>query len=149
MTDTERPERGELGPNAGLVDEMYRLFQENPAGVSAGWREFFADYKPAIPVPETPAPAPTLPPGDGAAAPAPAPAAAPAVARPAAAAGNGRGPVVLAGETAEPLRGAAAHSVTNMEASLEVPTATSVRAVPAKLLEVNRQILNNHLKRAR
>ena len=36
-----------------------------------------------------------------------------------------------------------------MEASLEVPTATSVRAVPAKLLEVNRQILNNHLARDR
>src|SRR4029079_5191602 len=36
----------------------------------------------------------------------------------------------------------------NMEASLDVPTATSVRAVPAKLLEVNRQILNNHLARA-
>jgi 2-oxoglutarate dehydrogenase E1 component len=34
-----------------------------------------------------------------------------------------------------------------MEASLGVPTATSVRTVPAKLLEVNRQILNNHLAR--
>jgi 2-oxoglutarate dehydrogenase E1 component len=34
-----------------------------------------------------------------------------------------------------------------MEASLGVPTATSVRNVPAKLLEVNRQILNNHLSR--
>ncbi len=34
-----------------------------------------------------------------------------------------------------------------MEASLGVPTATSVRTVPAKLLEVNRQILNNHLGR--
>ena len=34
-----------------------------------------------------------------------------------------------------------------MEASLGVPTATSVRNVPAKLLEVNRQILNNHLTR--
>jgi 2-oxoglutarate dehydrogenase E1 component len=45
------------------------------------------------------------------------------------------------------LRGAAARTVTNMEASLEVPTATSVRTVPAKLLEVNRQILNNHLGR--
>ena len=55
---------------------------------------------------------------------------------------------MLAGETPEPLRGAAARIVTNMEASLEVPTATSVRAVPAKLLEVNRQILNNHLARA-
>ena len=55
---------------------------------------------------------------------------------------------MLAGETPEPLRGAAARIVTNMEASLDVPTATSVRAVPAKLLEVNRQILNNHLARA-
>ena len=36
---------------------------------------------------------------------------------------------------------------TNMEARLGVPTATSVRTVPAKLLEVNRQILNNHLGR--
>ena len=45
------------------------------------------------------------------------------------------------------LRGAAARIVANMEASLAVPTATSVRTVPAKLLEVNRQILNNQLAR--
>ncbi len=38
---------------------------------------------------------------------------------------------------------------TNMEASLQVPTATSVREVPAKLLEINRRVLNNHLKRVR
>ena len=36
-----------------------------------------------------------------------------------------------------------------MEASLEVPTATSVRAVPAKLLIDNRIVINNHLARAR
>ena len=36
-----------------------------------------------------------------------------------------------------------------MESSLEVPTATSVRAVPAKLLIDNRIVINNHLKRAR
>ena len=30
-----------------------------------------------------------------------------------------------------------------------MPTATSVRVVPAKLLEVNRRILNNHLSRTR
>jgi 2-oxoglutarate dehydrogenase E1 component len=34
-----------------------------------------------------------------------------------------------------------------MEASLAVPTATSVRTVPAKLLEVNRSMLNQHLAR--
>jgi 2-oxoglutarate dehydrogenase E1 component len=54
---------------------------------------------------------------------------------------------VLDGEEAAPLRGAAARVVENMQASLQVPTATSVRTVPAKLLEINRQILNNHLNR--
>lgn len=47
------------------------------------------------------------------------------------------------------LRGAAAAVVKNMSASLEVPTATSVRAVPAKLLIDNRIVINNQLKRTR
>jgi len=48
-----------------------------------------------------------------------------------------------------PLKGPAARVVTNMEASLAVPTATSVRAVPAKLLIDNRIVINNHLRRSR
>ena len=36
-----------------------------------------------------------------------------------------------------------------MEASLAVPTATSVRAIPAKLLIDNRTVINNHLRRSR
>ncbi|MGV0835927.1 multifunctional oxoglutarate decarboxylase/oxoglutarate dehydrogenase thiamine pyrophosphate-binding subunit/dihydrolipoyllysine-residue succinyltransferase subunit [Mycolicibacterium thermoresistibile] len=47
------------------------------------------------------------------------------------------------------LRGAAAAVVRNMDASLEVPTATSVRAIPAKLMVDNRIVINNHLKRTR
>ena len=47
------------------------------------------------------------------------------------------------------LRGPAARVVTNMESSLEVPTATSVRAVPAKLMVDNRIVVNNHLARGR
>ncbi|WP_304047212.1 multifunctional oxoglutarate decarboxylase/oxoglutarate dehydrogenase thiamine pyrophosphate-binding subunit/dihydrolipoyllysine-residue succinyltransferase subunit [Jatrophihabitans endophyticus] len=47
------------------------------------------------------------------------------------------------------LRGAAARVVSNMEQSLTVPTATSVRAVPAKLLADNRVVINNHLRRSR
>jgi 2-oxoglutarate decarboxylase len=49
---------------------------------------------------------------------------------------------------ATPIRGAAARIVANMAASLEVPTATSFRVVPARLLEVNRRILNNQLERS-
>ena len=60
-------------------------------------------------------------------------------------------PVVAAPSSArvEPLRGVAGRVVQSMEASLSVPTATSVRAVPAKLLIDNRIVINNHLKRTR
>ncbi|CAM5485869.1 multifunctional oxoglutarate decarboxylase/oxoglutarate dehydrogenase thiamine pyrophosphate-binding subunit/dihydrolipoyllysine-residue succinyltransferase subunit [Streptomyces pseudogriseolus] len=47
------------------------------------------------------------------------------------------------------LRGPSAAVAKNMDASLELPTATSVRAVPVKLLFDNRIVINNHLKRAR
>jgi 2-oxoglutarate decarboxylase len=47
------------------------------------------------------------------------------------------------------LRGAAARTAANMAASLVVPTATSVRGIPAKLLIDNRIVINNHLMRGR
>ena len=47
------------------------------------------------------------------------------------------------------LRGPSKAIATNMDASLSVPTATSVRAIPAKLLIDNRVVINNHLARAR
>ncbi|KNC19589.1 alpha-ketoglutarate decarboxylase [Arthrobacter sp. RIT-PI-e] len=47
------------------------------------------------------------------------------------------------------LRGPAKAISTNMEASLGVPTATSVRAIPAKLLIDNRVVINSNLARAR
>src|SRR6202035_251680 len=50
-------------------------------------------------------------------------------------------------ETLTPLRGAAGRIVANMTASLEVPTATSIRGVPDRLLEVHRRILNTQLSR--
>ncbi|HVV31099.1 MAG TPA: multifunctional oxoglutarate decarboxylase/oxoglutarate dehydrogenase thiamine pyrophosphate-binding subunit/dihydrolipoyllysine-residue succinyltransferase subunit, partial [Mycobacteriales bacterium] len=94
--------------------------------------------------PAAPAPAPPT-----AAVPAPAPQHAPAqpAARPAAAAPAS--PAPTADAATAPLRGAAARTVTNMEASLQVPTATSVRAVPAKLLADNRTVINRHLARSR
>jgi 2-oxoglutarate decarboxylase len=119
-----------FGPNSGLVEELYRQFQENPASVSDAWREFFEDYRP---------PAATRD-GEGGAPPEGA-----SVREPGIPARSERRPAST--ERPELLRGAAARVVENMEASLAVPTATSVRTVPAKLLEVNRQILNNHLAR--
>ncbi len=48
-----------------------------------------------------------------------------------------------------PLRGMAKSLATNMDASLSIPTATSVRTIPAKLMIDNRIVINNHLRRAR
>ncbi|MFL4906994.1 multifunctional oxoglutarate decarboxylase/oxoglutarate dehydrogenase thiamine pyrophosphate-binding subunit/dihydrolipoyllysine-residue succinyltransferase subunit [Streptomyces sp. MMS24-I2-30] len=105
---------------------------------------------PAAPAPAAPQPAATAPapapaaPQPAAAGPAPAKPAAPA-AKPAAA------PATAAAEGPEyqTLRGPSAAVAKNMNASLELPTATSVRAVPVKLLFDNRIVINNHLKRAR
>src|SRR5919198_287848 len=68
--------------------------------------------------------------------------------RPAATEGTGgrdQGPT----DGAEPLRGAAARIVQAMEANREGPTANSFRVLPARLLEVNRDVLNGHLRRRR
>ena len=48
---------------------------------------------------------------------------------------------------AKPIRGAALKIVENMEASLSVPTATSQRRIPVKLLDENRQVINDILRR--
>ncbi|RIX31001.1 multifunctional oxoglutarate decarboxylase/oxoglutarate dehydrogenase thiamine pyrophosphate-binding subunit/dihydrolipoyllysine-residue succinyltransferase subunit [Amnibacterium setariae] len=52
-------------------------------------------------------------------------------------------------DTVTPLRGMAKALATNMDASLSIPTATSVRTIPAKLMIDNRIVINNHLRRAR
>ena len=47
------------------------------------------------------------------------------------------------------LRGAPARTAKNMDVSLTVPTATSVRSLPVKLLIDQRVVINNYLRRAR
>ena len=115
-----QPHKGSFGPNAWLVDDMYDRFLQDPTSVSPSWREFFADYqRSAVPTVSTShALASAAPPK----------------------------PLEVNPE-ATPLRGAAARIVTNMEASLAVPTATSVRTVAARLLEINRASLNESLAR--
>ena len=141
----------DLGPNSGLVEEMYRQFLENPGSVSASWRDFFADYAPRGAGPATgPRPdrqRPRPPP--------PAPRRArrlrPPRQRRAAGADGEAGGRCAAGHgrrdrrsrCAAPRRGS---SRTWRPASRSRPPRRCGRS-PAKLLEVNRQILNNHLNR--
>ena len=139
---------------------MYRKFREDPSSVDPSWHEFLVDYSPepatdatasngngqpsAPSVPPTPAPAPAP------AAQAPAPkAAAPAKPAEPAKAEPAKTKPPAEGDEVAVLRGAAAAVVKNMNASLDVPTATSMRAIPAKLLVDNRVVINNHLKRTR
>jgi 2-oxoglutarate dehydrogenase E1 component len=150
-----------FGPNEWLVDEIYQQYLQDPNSVDRAWWDFFADYKPgaaATPAAEpttaqAPAQAPAAP-AARPAAPAQAPAA-PAAPKPAAAApaqpATPAQPAAAApaGREQLTLRGPAAAVAKNMDASLELPTATSVRAVPVKLLFDNRIVINNHLKRAR
>ncbi len=56
--------------------------------------------------------------------------------------------VVGAGVEVKPLIGVSKKIVENMEESLTVPTATSVRNIPVKVLEENRRIINEHLQTA-
>ncbi len=53
-------------------------------------------------------------------------------------------PAILPGDIAQPIRGGAMRIVENMEASLAVPTASSIRTIPMRTLEENRRILNKH-----
>jgi 2-oxoglutarate dehydrogenase E1 component len=137
-------DRSEFGPNQWLIDEMFRRFQEDPDSVGAAWRDFFEDYKPRTDGRGGDGDRPDL---AGAA-----PEAAPAAAQQQQQAPPQPKPAPAEREEPEdaevvPLRGAAAVIAERMEESLEVPTATSVRTVPAKLLELNRTILNRHLVR--
>jgi 2-oxoglutarate dehydrogenase E1 component len=114
-----------FGPNAWLIEEMYRQFREQPQTITESWRDFFEDYRPlGVPAPAAPAEV------------------APAKVESVAPSDNGQ-QQIPAGAT--PLRGGVARIVENMERSLEIPTATSVRAIPVKLLEENRRIINQYL----
>ncbi|HET6503832.1 MAG TPA: 2-oxo acid dehydrogenase subunit E2, partial [Amycolatopsis sp.] len=106
--------------------------------------------KPAPAPPAPPArPAPTARPTAPTAPSVPAVPAASAPTKPQPAAAKPAAPAAKTEPESKQLRGAAAAIAKNMDASLTVPTATSVRAVPAKLMADNRIVINNHLKRTR
>ena len=165
---------GSFGPNEWLVQEMYERYQSDPSSVDKSWWEFFADYKgtpslnnsvksgtPPIPKSQLAKPVPPAPVAKSEVV-------TPEVIKPVIEKNvapvktstttiKPADPVVKpiptlvtpGAATVEPLRGVAARVVQSMEGSLSVPTATSVRVVPAKLMIDNRTVINNHLKRGR
>ena len=166
----------DFGANDWLVEEMFERYQADPASVPAEWVTHFQNNPqgsaPQSNAPQSSAPQSNLPKGGTPPIPkavtppnisfttSATPAATPTQpvvrnvpATPATPAQPVAKPiptlVTPSASTLEPIRGVAARVVQSMEASLSVPTATSVRAIPAKLMIDNRIVINNHLKRTR
>lgn len=124
-----------FGANASYVEGLLARYKADANSVDDSWRTFFGELL------------------NGGAAPAQETAVAAAAPKAEAK------PVAVVSETAKPapavtlnpgtevknLTGASKKIVENMEASLSVPTATTFRNMPVKLLEENRRIINEHL----
>ena len=137
----------DFGANSWLVEEMFEQYRLDPASVGESWREFFSDYKSRAEVAAAPA-RPTVAPAPAAPV-APAPASNGSSSNGAAPASAPAAPALAPTDAlGEPIKGAGVAIVTNMERSLTVPTATSFRNVPAKLLEVNRKVINGYRTRS-
>ncbi|HEX2152643.1 MAG TPA: multifunctional oxoglutarate decarboxylase/oxoglutarate dehydrogenase thiamine pyrophosphate-binding subunit/dihydrolipoyllysine-residue succinyltransferase subunit [Acidimicrobiia bacterium] len=142
----ETHETVQAGRNDWLIEEMHERYLDSPLSVSEEWRTFFengaGDGVPTATAPTQPPPAePASEPE--AEAPSPEPEEAAPSAEPDAEATTAPPPP----ENATALKGISGVIAQRMEESLSVPTATSMRTIPAKLLEVNRKILNNQLRR--
>lgn len=133
-----------FGPNSALVEELFNQYKEDPASVPSHWRQYFDEIE-GVDTSEELAEATT---GNGAptseATPAPtkekeAPKAKEAPKK------KERDASVPSGATLEKISGVSSKIVENMDESLEVPTATSVRSLPMKMLIEDRDIINRHL----
>ncbi|HEY5536365.1 MAG TPA: multifunctional oxoglutarate decarboxylase/oxoglutarate dehydrogenase thiamine pyrophosphate-binding subunit/dihydrolipoyllysine-residue succinyltransferase subunit [Ignavibacteria bacterium] len=58
-------------------------------------------------------------------------------------------PAISENEEASPIRGSGARIIENMNTSLSIPIATSLRTIPVKVLEENRRIVNQHFEKIR
>jgi 2-oxoglutarate decarboxylase len=149
-----------FGANATYVEGLLARWQSDPALVDEAWRAYFEAL---LSDGETSVSAKTgrtvtLPQADGSGTPTAQPdsnrsssgdgtGVAPAGAPSSAAKPQPEAPAEPESKSqATPIRGAALKIVENMEASLAVPTATSQRRIPVKLLDENRRVINRHLQ---
>ncbi|WP_456284818.1 multifunctional oxoglutarate decarboxylase/oxoglutarate dehydrogenase thiamine pyrophosphate-binding subunit/dihydrolipoyllysine-residue succinyltransferase subunit [Microbacterium sp. JZ101] len=156
----------EFGANEWLVEELYEQFKVDRNAVDREWWPILEAYGAGAGAPAAPA-APTATPSGGPAHPPTAPIpvvgqqpVARTTARPAAPApipadqpvskpANGDDQREAEEDRVTVLKGMTKTLAKNMDESLTVPTATSVRTIPAKLMIDNRIVINNHMARAR
>jgi len=135
-----------FGANASYVESLLSRYRSNPELVDESWRAYFVELlgngdgqqTAAVQTPVEPRASENGARNSAATATASEPA---AKAVPAPAKQATPEPV-----DATPIRGGALKIVENMEASLAVPTATSQRRIPVKLLDENRRLINQHLQ---
>jgi 2-oxoglutarate dehydrogenase E1 component len=138
--------------NSWFEEELQQEFQHNQALTDESWKKFFqqqasngvpapvASPAPVAPAPVAPAaPAPVASPAPAAS---PAPTQAVATTTPTASATTAQ--PTKPGDQLVPLKGAALRIAENMSLSLQIPTATSQRILPVKLIDENRRIINQH-----
>ena len=124
LSKKQQEELEKFGANTWFVEYLYNQFSSNPDKVPEQWRKFFGDISTK----------------EG---------------------GNGKnlseGYSMFSGNISLPqpgendvlqiIAGSSEKILGNMVSSLSIPVATSQRTIPVKLLEENRTLINNHLKR--
>ncbi|MCU0332061.1 MAG: multifunctional oxoglutarate decarboxylase/oxoglutarate dehydrogenase thiamine pyrophosphate-binding subunit/dihydrolipoyllysine-residue succinyltransferase subunit [Ignavibacteriaceae bacterium] len=122
--DRDKEELEKFGANTWFVEYLYNQFSSSPDNVPEQWRKFFGDISSKD-------------------------------------SGNGKnraeGLALLSSGISLPrpgendeiqiIAGSSEKILGNMVSSLSIPVATSQRTIPVKLLEENRTLINNHLKR--
>jgi multifunctional 2-oxoglutarate metabolism enzyme len=126
-----------FGPNSALVEELYKQYQENPETVPQHWRKYFDE----VDGKEVKAPSPE---GNGL----PAVKEQPETKAPAKEQKEKKAEpeiTIPEGFEAQKIKGVASKIVDNMDESVYVPTATSLRVLPVKMMTEDRAIINSHL----
>jgi 2-oxoglutarate dehydrogenase E1 component len=126
-----------FGPNSALVEELYKQYEEDPSSVPNHWKRYFdemngtatveapvedkevSDQKKESPKKEKAAPAKK----------------------------KEKKPSIPESAEVEKIKGVASKIVDNMDDSIYVPTATSLRVLPVKMMTEDRAIINTHLLR--
>ncbi|MDX1640485.1 MAG: multifunctional oxoglutarate decarboxylase/oxoglutarate dehydrogenase thiamine pyrophosphate-binding subunit/dihydrolipoyllysine-residue succinyltransferase subunit [Balneolaceae bacterium] len=123
-----------FGPNSALVEELYKQYQEEPESVPPHWKRYFDELE-GIEV-EEPSPG-----GNGA----PAVEGKPAPPKEEPKEKKKKEPTIPEGADLEKIKGVSSKIVENMDESVYVPTATSLRVLPVKMMTEDRKIINSHL----
>ncbi len=134
-----------FGPNSALVEELFNQYKEDPTSVPNHWRQYFDEIE-GVETPDDLQPEATQ--ADNGA-PSSTQTTTPKTKPQAKEAPEKRDDSdadIPSGATLEKIKGVSSKIVQNMDESLEVPTATSVRSLPMRMLIEDRAIINRHLE---